>query len=154
MSLTTVSPILAVRLMPMTERAVKSARGREEFYMCVDLVIDGQDGELLFRVTYCKSDLAAMFHVITGRSVPNEMTFGETVPMRALARRNARGNVVEGIASFERGELSDTIAHVAAAARQVVDREMPRGWAIDTTWPDVRSDGWIHELASNTRFDC
>lgn len=153
MALTTVSPVLAVRLMPMTERAVKSARGCDEFYMCVDLVVDGQDGELLFRVTYCKCDLSAMLHVITGRLVPNEMTFGETVPMRALARRNARGEVVEGIQSFERGELSDAIAHVAAAARQVVDRETPRGWTTDTTWPDVRSDAWIHELVSNIKFD-
>lgn len=153
MALSTVSPALAVRLMPMTERAVKSARGRKEFYMCIDLVIDGQDGELLFRVTYCKSDLPAMLHVINGRYVSSEMTVCETVPMRALARRNARGTVVEGIKSFERGELSDAIAHIAAAARQVVDRETPNGWAADTTWPDVRSDEWVHELAANVRFD-
>lgn len=153
MALTTVSPILAVRLMPLTERAVKSACGRDEFFMCVDLVIDGQDGEFLFRVTYFKCDLDAMVHVITGQSISHDGTSGETVPMRALARRNVRGSVVEGIASFERGELSDAIAHVAAAAREVVSLETPSGWTSDTTWPDVRSDGWIHELTSNTRFD-
>lgn len=154
MALTTVSPILAVRLMPITERAVKSARGRDEFFMCVDLVIDGQDGELFFRATYFKRAAAATAHVITGKSITDDGAIGETVPMRALARRNVRGSVVEGITSFERGELSDAIAHVAAAARQIVSLETPSGWTFDTTWPDVRSDVWAHELASNIRFDC